>query len=235
MSAMLHAVVPFFVVFIGSRASTTMAMTTTAPVTVVSSGTSSDLSTITMAPSLMGLPVTSGQHDVVLPPPLTLRHSGGVVGLATVQQQQTSSQMPLQAYANYAMGPPELCFTFRVEPPTMLYFYMFGVCSGVCFLLSGAMLGAIFTYGPQPLGFAPLQPFEAYLWQAYVQPGSGHLPTQGMHRVAAPSTALSRGNVLLLIQLAPSHSNYLGIQLWGLSRVTQFLHLPCMVVRGLHF
>ena len=39
---------------------------------------------VTMAPSLMGLPVTSGQHDVVLPPLLTLRNSGGVVDLATV-------------------------------------------------------------------------------------------------------------------------------------------------------
>ena len=35
MSAMLHAVVPFFVVFIMSQASTTMAMTTTPLVTVV--------------------------------------------------------------------------------------------------------------------------------------------------------------------------------------------------------
>ena len=39
MSAMLHAVVPFFVVFIMSQASTIMAMTTTPLVTVVSSGT----------------------------------------------------------------------------------------------------------------------------------------------------------------------------------------------------
>ena len=69
MSAMLHSVVPFFVVFIMSKASTTMATAMTPPVTVVSSGPSSLL---TMAPSLMGSPATSGQHDVVLPPPLTL-------------------------------------------------------------------------------------------------------------------------------------------------------------------
>ena len=48
------------------------------------SGTSSLLITITMAPSLMGLPVMSDQHDVGLPPPLTVRDSGGVVGFATV-------------------------------------------------------------------------------------------------------------------------------------------------------
>ena len=40
MSVMLHAVVPFFVVFIMSQASTSMARTTTTPMTVVSSGMS---------------------------------------------------------------------------------------------------------------------------------------------------------------------------------------------------
>ena len=54
MSAMLLAVVPFFVVFIMSQASTTMAMTTTPLVTVVSSGMLSLLSTVTMAPSSWG-------------------------------------------------------------------------------------------------------------------------------------------------------------------------------------
>ena len=63
--------------------------------------------------------------------------------------------------------------------------------------------------GPQPLGFAPLQPFGAYPWQAYVQPGNGHWPTPGMHRVAAPSTALNRGSLLLLNQLSSRHSNYM--------------------------
>ena len=50
MSAMLHAVVPFFVVFIMSQASTTMAMITTPLLPVVSFGMSSLLSTITIAP-----------------------------------------------------------------------------------------------------------------------------------------------------------------------------------------
>ena len=66
---------------------------------------------------------------------------------------------------------------------------MFSVCSGVCFLLSGAMLDAVFTYGPQWLGFALLQPYGAYPWQAC----NGHWPTPGMLRVVAASTALSRG------------------------------------------
>ena len=69
----------FLCVFIMSQAFPTMAMTTTPPVTVVCSGMSSLLSVVTMAPSLMELP-TSGQHDVVLPPPLTPRHSRGFIG-----------------------------------------------------------------------------------------------------------------------------------------------------------
>ena len=47
--------------------------------------------------------------------------------------------------------------------------------------------------GAQPLGFVPLQPFGVYPWQAYVQPGNGHQSTPCMHRVAAPSATLGRG------------------------------------------
>ena len=125
--------------FITSQASTTTAMTTTSLFTVVYSGMSSLLSMVTMAPSLMGLPATSGQHDVVPPPLLTLRNSGGDVGPATVPQQQPPSQMPLQG--QLCIGPPQVSFSLRVESPIILYLYMFG-----------AMLGAIFTYGCSPSG-----------------------------------------------------------------------------------
>ena len=88
-------------VFIMSQASTTMAMNTTPPVTVVCCGMSSHLSAVTMGPSMMELPVTSGQHNVVLPLLPTPRHSGGVVGLATVLQQQPPSQyLPNMASLN---------------------------------------------------------------------------------------------------------------------------------------
>ena len=98
----------------------TMALTTTPPVTVVSSGLSS-VSSVTVAPSLTGFPVSLDQHGVVPPPPLMLRGSGGVLGSVSVPQQQTPSSMPLLAYANYAMGSPQVGFFFRVEPPTILY------------------------------------------------------------------------------------------------------------------
>ena len=54
--------------------------------------------------------------------------------------------------------------------------------------------------GAQPLGFAPLQPFRVYPWQAYVQPGDGHQSTPGLHWVAAPSATLGR------VQPSATHS-----------------------------
>ena len=63
--------------------------------------------------------------------------------------------------------------------------------------------------GTQQLGFAPLQPFGVYPWQAYVQPGDCHWSTPCMHRVAAPSATLSRGSLLLLSQLLPNHPIYM--------------------------
>ena len=80
----------------------TTAMTTTPPVRVVSSGLST-VSSVTMAPSLTGFPVSLDQCGVVQPPPFMPRGSGGVTGSASVPQQPPTSLMPLLAYANYGM------------------------------------------------------------------------------------------------------------------------------------
>ena len=66
----------------------TTAPTTTPLVTVVSSGLSS-VSSVTVAPSLTGFPVSLDQHGVVPPPPLMPKGSGGVLGSVYVSQQQT--------------------------------------------------------------------------------------------------------------------------------------------------
>ena len=42
------------------------------------------------------------------------------------------------------------------------------------------------------VGVCTIAAFGAYPWQAYLQPGDGHWPTPGIHRVAAPSTTLSK-------------------------------------------
>ena len=134
--------------------------TTTPPVTVVSSGLSS-VSSVTVAPSLTGFPVSLDQHGMVPPPPFIPRGSGGILGSVSVPQQQTPSSMPPLAYANYAMGSPQVGFFFRVEPPIICILYMFGVPSGVCFfILLGAELDAVFTCGGSTIRVCTL----ATLW-----------------------------------------------------------------------
>ena len=134
------------------------AMTTTPPVMVVSSGLSS-VSSVTVAPSLTGFPVNLDQHGVFQPPPLMLRGSGGVIGSVSVPQQQTPSSIPLLAYANYAMGSPQVGFFFRVEPPIILYIICLVsiLVSAFYFQISSWMPYS--PMGAQPLGFAPWQPF----------------------------------------------------------------------------
>ena len=161
-----------------------------------------------MAPSLMGHPTTLGQHDVVLLPLLTPRGSGGVLGHASVPQQQPPSLMPLPDCANYAMGSPQVGFFFRVEPPTILYIICLVSILASVFYFKAPCWMPYPSLGAQPLGFAPLQPLGVYPWQAYVQPGDGHQPPPGMHRVAAPSTTLSRGSLMLLHLLFPCHPIY---------------------------
>ena len=101
----------------------TMALTTTPLVTVVSSGLSS-VSSVTVAPSLTGFPVSLDQDGVVPPPPLMLRGSGGVLGSVSVPQQQTPSLMPLLAYANYAMGSPQVGFFSELSLPPFCILYV---------------------------------------------------------------------------------------------------------------
>ena len=100
------------------------ATTTTPHVTVMYSSALAVTITVTMGPTLMGLSATSGQHDLVLLLLVMPRNTGDVVGLTTLLQQQPQSQMPLQAYATYAMGPPQESFSFRVELPTVLLIYV---------------------------------------------------------------------------------------------------------------
>ena len=87
---------------------------------------------------------------------------------------------------------------------------MFGVHSGVCFLFLGATFDAIFTYGGSTIRVALLQPFGVYPWQAYMQPGDGHWSTPGMHRVAAPSITLSRGEPSATQSAVPQPSHLYG-------------------------
>ena len=102
--------------------------TTILPVTVVYSGVSPITTTDMMTPTSVA-PPTWVQHDLVLPPKMILGDKmKGSAGLTTMlQQKQLQSKMPSWAYANYAMGPPRVSFSFRVESPTdsyVLFWYL---------------------------------------------------------------------------------------------------------------
>ena len=126
-------------------------------------------------------------------------------------------------------------FFFRVEPPPILYFvyYMFGVCSGVCFLLSGAMLDAIFT----PTGSTIRVCTIAFPWSLSVAGICATWSWSCMYRVATPSTMLSRGEPYATQSAVPSHPIYMvgHTALGAWQRVTWSLHLPYIVGRGLLF
>ena len=113
MSAMLHAVVPFFVVFIMSQASTTKAIATTTQLTCVFWYIISSLSHY-YGPLLDG---TSSnirlQHNVVLPSPLIPGHSGGVVGLAIMLAAATSISDASSALCQLCHGSSTGRFLFQ--------------------------------------------------------------------------------------------------------------------------
>ena len=186
-----------------SQVSTSTAVTTTPPVTVVSSGMSS-LSLVTMA--LMGLPTTLGQHDVVLPPPLTPRGFGGH---ASVPQQQPPSLMPLQACPNYAMGSLQVGFFFRVEPSTILYI--------IC--LVSVLVSAFYfrchagchnhLWGLNHWGLHHCKPLQITHGRHMCNREMVISPHQVCTEWAAPSTTLSRGSLMLLHLLFPGHPIYM--------------------------
>ena len=118
---------------------------------------------------------------------------------------QPPSSMPPLAYANYAMGSPQVGFFFRVEPPIICILYMFGVHSGVCFLLLGADLDDIFTYGGSTIRVCTLATLWSLPLAAICETLWWSMSTPGMHQVAAPSATLGRVEPLLLILLCPNH------------------------------
>ena len=111
---------------------------------------------VTMAPFLMRLPVTSGQHDMVLPPLRSLRKSGGVVGLANVPQQQPQSQMPLRVMPIMSWVIHKYISLSDVSLPPFWFFIdlMSVLVYAFCFQVPHWMLYS--SIGAQPLEFAPL-------------------------------------------------------------------------------
>ena len=62
--------------------------------------------------------------------------------------------------------------------------------------------------GAQLVGFHHFNPLE-FTHGRHVQPGDGHWPTPGMHRVAAPSTTMSMGEPYATQYAVSSHPIYM--------------------------
>ena len=76
------------------------------------------------------------------------------------EQQQSQSQMPSQAYGSYAIGPPKVSLSFRVDPPANFSILVSVMVSDFCFQVPMWLPSS--PVGAQPLGFAPLQLFIVY-------------------------------------------------------------------------
>ena len=114
---------------------------------------SSITTSVTMAPTSVGL-AASDWHDVVLPPQLIPRDTmRGPVGHATVPQQwQPQSQMPSQANASYSIGPPQVSFLFQRWDFHQFIMLYVSACYGVYFVLSGSYMAAMLTNGCITIG-----------------------------------------------------------------------------------
>ena len=80
--------------------------TTTPPVTVACSRAS-----LIIRSAGCGFTATVDSRDIMMA-------SAGLMNV--LQQQQSQSWIPSQAYANYAIGPSQVSFSFRVDPPLIV-------------------------------------------------------------------------------------------------------------------
>ena len=118
---------------------------------------------------------------------------------------------------NASSGPCQLChgfptgrFLFQSWAPSILYIICLVSVLVSAFYFQVPCWMPYSPLGAQPLVFAPLPPLGIYPWQAYVQPGDGHWPTPSMHRVAAPSTTLRRGEPSATQYAVPQSSHLYG-------------------------
>ena len=134
------------------------------------------------------------------------------------------------------MGPSSGEFSHLEWSLTMMN-YVVCWCLLWCLLSTFRLyVATMVTNRAQLLGFSMLQPYGVYPLQAYVPHDDGLWSLPGVHWVAAPSAASSRGNLHATHSAVPlAISSIWGIKLWGLGRVTitKSLCISYMVRRGL--
>ena len=136
-----------------------------------------------------------------------MRDSAGLTNMS--QHKQPKSQMymphmPLVLHRQVSL--------LRVEPPAHFYIMCYSVCFQVPMWLPCSSKGA------QPLGFATLQLFRVYPWQAYVPRSDGLWPTPGV-KSGCSSHFLELGESSAAHLVVPSlSSNIVGHTALGASQ-----------------
>ena len=147
----------------------------------------------------------SVQQDVVLLLMMMLRDTRGYLGFPLCH----SSYLSLRCLFRHMPTVQWILHRWVLfQSWTLHWFVCMLVSAMVCvFYFQIPMWMSCSAIGTQWLGYAPLQPFGAYLLQPYMHPGDDLRPMPGMHKVAGPFTASRRGILILLSQVSSSHSS----------------------------
>ena len=109
-------------------------------------------------------------------------------------------------------------FLFQVEPPTNALYYMLLSVMVFAFGFQIPMKLPCSPMVAQPLGFATLQPFGVYPWQAYVPPCDGPWLMLEVHQVLLLPLFCVGGASYYSFTFTPAiPSIWWGVQLWGLA------------------
>ena len=208
--------------------------TTTLPVAVVYPGEMFISMTVMLAATSL-CQTTSGQHDVVLPPQLIprdmVRSSACLTSM--LQQQPPQSQMPYQVYANCAIGPLLVSFSFKVEPPTN----SFAMCWYLLWCLlstSGPHVMTMFSNGGSIIGVYNTATFRIYPWQAYLPPSDG--PCQECTEQLLLPLLFVGGVSCCLFSCLPTIHQYGGVyRFGGLAESHLIPNFSLQVVKGSPF
>ena len=165
--------------------------TVTPPVMFVCFGASHITMVVVQASTSVGL-TTWGQHDVLLPELLLRDRVGGLLASPLCHSSNNLINRCLLRQMLTMLGPTACKFLFQRLLPINFFYRMLVYVLAFVFCFQVFMWLPCLPMGAQPLGFASVQPFGVYLWQAYVPPGNDLLPMAGVYKVAAPPTTSSR-------------------------------------------
>ena len=177
---------------------------------------------VMLAPTSVGQ-TTFGQHDVVLPPQLIVRDRMRVLLASYLCQSNNNLSPRWQLFYGFSTGEFYVSGLSLSLIPCLICWCL------LWYLLSAfsSLVATTFTNRHLTVGFEMEQCYGVNLWQAHVTSGDGLWLMPGVHWLAAPPTALSRGASSYSFSGPLTIHQYCGAYSFG-CRATQFLHLPNM-------